>query len=541
MFRTPTASRSGAGTYFHPTPRAKKRQARPSSTPARVQRVFFRQDRRASSRTARADGRLSRRRGRRQVVTPRARSRTIARQSEVRRMIDPVHGGMRGAPKICRILDAGVSLARRPAPQRLGASSAPSSSFARAHVRGRVSIISAGASPATPSRALAHRFREDAVRQTPVARIALAPRLAAPGMILFPDPRARDVALRAREKTTADGAFSASLAPSPKAEDGKFYVGSLPEITHYLSVLGQRTPRSSAHYDLERCRINFDGPHHPQSPQACLRAASMTSRTRNAGVRSCWGSRDTIRPWLDDKRCWPGLELPSIAGPRSNAGVAFYDRLDQDGVLRAFLFIAGNWRTAPPRPFLARGQAASSRPRLRSCRHDPRFTGAHSEATGEHDYLRTRAGLAGALSPPLHQSREPAVIPRPRRTEPVGAPPAPRPTMPRPLFRSECVWAAQTSSARGPSHVSIPGAKQADRLFDGIVAAPGRISSSRISPRAQPHSTCVCARPAIVVTWVRRRRAYASPRCRPPSFLSSTACCCAPPPPARVASRATGK
>jgi uncharacterized protein YyaL (SSP411 family) len=195
--------------------------------------------------------------------------------------------------------------------------------------------------------------------------------------------RAREtVAWLAHEMTTGEGAFCASLDADSEGEEGKFYVWSLPEIT---AVLGPDDAAVfAAHYDVT-AGGNFEGrnilnrlKHLPRSMEDEKKLAPM--RETLLTVR---GNR--VRPGLDDKVLadWNGLMIAALV----NASLAFEEPHWLEMAARAFLFVDAkmthgdrlghSWRTGKLLiPGLASDHAAMIRAAL-----------ALHEATGEHAHL----------------------------------------------------------------------------------------------------------------------------------------------------------
>ena len=123
----------------------------------------------------------------------------------------------------------------------------------------------------------------------------------------------------------------------------------------------------------------------PRSDEDEARLASL--RDKLLAVR---GKR--VRPGLDDKVLadWNGLMIAALA----NAGVMLGEPAWIDMARpRLRLHCAQHDQRRPARPFLARGPAAVSRPRLRLRRHDPGGAGAvRGDRRGR--YLDAGAGLA---------------------------------------------------------------------------------------------------------------------------------------------------
>ncbi len=147
--------------------------------------------------------------------------------------------------------------------------------------------------------------------------------------------RAREtVAWLAREMTTPEGAFCASLDADSEGEEGKFYVWSLDEVT---SALGKDDAAFfAAHYDVA-AEGNFEGhnilnrlKHMPRSMEDEQRLAPL--REKLLSVRD-----KRVRPGLDDKVLadWNGLMIAALV----NAGLALREPLWLEMAARAFLFV----------------------------------------------------------------------------------------------------------------------------------------------------------------------------------------------------------
>jgi len=124
--------------FTFPTPRSTKTSSPPSSTScARSSASSARIEEASEQNRSALMHACPRRRGRRQGGDRCARARCAAIRSPG--ISNPVHGAMRFAPKFPPPIMAGVSLARRPSPQRRAISRRRA--LARAHVRGLESTI----------------------------------------------------------------------------------------------------------------------------------------------------------------------------------------------------------------------------------------------------------------------------------------------------------------------------------------------------------------------------------------------------------------
>ena len=138
-----------------------------------------------------------------------------------------------------------------------------------------------------------------------------------------------------REMTTLDGAFCASLDADSEGEEGKFYVWSLKEI---IDILGKEDGEFFAqHYDVTEAG-NFEG--HNILNKLAHRARSEEDEARLAPLREkLLAVREKrVRPGLDDKVLadWNGLMIAALV----NAGVIFDQGEWIELAARAFRFIA---------------------------------------------------------------------------------------------------------------------------------------------------------------------------------------------------------
>jgi len=202
------------------------------------------------------------------------------------------------------------------------------------------------------------------------------------GKPLYRQRAQETVAWLAREMTTGEGAFSASLDADSEGEEGKFYVWSYDEI---IGQLGAEDGEFFArHYDVTPAG-NFEG-HNilnrlkplPRSDEDEARLAAL--RAKLLTVRAT-----RVRPGLDDKVLadWNGLMIAALA----NASLMFAEPSWLDMAERAFAFIARamtrgdrlghSWREGKLKfPGLASDFAAMIRAAL-----------ALYEATGRQSYL----------------------------------------------------------------------------------------------------------------------------------------------------------
>ena len=205
--------------------------------------------------------------------------------------------------------------------------------------------------------------------------------------------RAREtVAWLAREMTTPQAAFSASLDADSEGEEGKFYVWSLAEIEQ---VLGKTDAGFFArHYDVTP-EGNFEG--HTILNRLRREPPDDSTENRLASMRaSLLAVRDLrVRPSLDDKVLadWNGLMIAALV----NAGLLLGETDWIEMAKRAFDFIARemtrddrlghSWRDGRLLfPGLSSDFAAMTRAAL-----------ALFEATGERAYLEHALAWQAAL------------------------------------------------------------------------------------------------------------------------------------------------
>ena len=132
------------------------------------------------------------------------------------------------------------------------------------------------------------------------------------GKPLYRQRAQETVAWLAREMTTADGAFSASLDADSEGEEGKFYVWSYDEV---LAVLGTKDGAFfAAHYDVTPAG-NFEGHNilnrlKPPPPGNADEARLFALRGKLFAARAA-----RVRPGPDDKVLadWNGMMIAALA------------------------------------------------------------------------------------------------------------------------------------------------------------------------------------------------------------------------------------
>jgi uncharacterized protein len=462
MFLTPAGQPFWGGTYFPKT----SRYGKPAFVDLlrEVERVFRQEPQSIEQNSSALMARLS--------ETARPKGRVVIGAAELDRaaaqiagMIDPVHGGMRGAPKFPQpmMLEFLWRAGRRLSDNRYFG--AVELSLARMCEGGIYDHLGGGFSRySVDERWLTPHFEKMLYDNALLLELlALAWQRSAND--LFHTRADETVAWLAREMTTGQGAFCASLDADSEGEEGKFYVWSLAEIE---AVLGKDDATFfAAHYDVTPAG-NFEGhnilnrlKHLPRSMEDETRLAPMRAKLlQERGKR--------VRPGLDDKVLadWNGLMIAGLV----NAGVAFGETAWIEMAARAFLFVdaemaRGNrlghsWREGKLLvPGLASDHAAMIRAAL-----------ALHEATGDAAYLERALAWQGTLD--RHYANHDSggyfltaddaegLVVRPHATTDDATP------NPNALAAQNLIRLAVFSGQHAWR-------EQADRLFDGIVAAAG--------------------------------------------------------------------
>ena len=308
-------------------------------------------------------------------------------------MIDPVHGGMRGAPKFPQpmMLEFLWRAGQRMNDKRYYG--AVELSLARMCEGGIYDHLGGGFSRySVDDRWLVPHF-EKMLYDNALLLELLGVAYQRSNNELFRTRAHETVAWLTREMTTGEGAFCASLDADSEGEEGKFYVWSLAEIN---AVLGSQDDAAyfAAHYDVTP-EGNFEGhnilnrlKHLPRNIEDEKRLAPMREKLLAARTRR-------VRPALDDKVLadWNGLMIAALV----NASLAFDQPHWLAMAARAFLFIDAkmahgdrlghSWREGKLLlPGLASDHAAMIRAAL-----------ALHEATGDHAYLERALAWQGTL------------------------------------------------------------------------------------------------------------------------------------------------
>jgi uncharacterized protein len=379
MFLTPDGEPFWGGTYFPKT----SRYGKPAFVDLlrEVERVFRQDPQSVEQNRSALMARLA------QSVRPKGRVVIAAPEldraaSQIAGMIDPVNGGMRGAPKFPQptMLEFLWRAGQRMNDKRyFGAVELTLNRICEGgiydHLGGGFSRYS------VDERWLVPHF-EKMLYDNALLLELLALAYQRSANELFRQRARETVGWLAREMTTPEGAFCASLDADSEGEEGKFYVWSLADIT---AVLGEDDAAFfAAHYDVTPGG-NFEGhnilnrlKHLPRSMDDEKKLAAMREKLLATRAKR-------VRPGLDDKVLadWNGLMIAALV----NAGLVFEEPHWLEMAARAFLFVDAkmahgdrlghSWRAGRLLiPGLASDHAAMIRAAL-----------ALHEATGEHAHL----------------------------------------------------------------------------------------------------------------------------------------------------------
>ena len=379
MFLTPNGEPFWGGTYFPKT----ARYGKPAFVDLlrEVERVFRQEPQSVEQNRSALMARLAESARATGGVTIAAADLDRA-ADQLARVIDPVNGGMRGAPKFpqAMMLEFLWRAGERTSTARYCA--AVELTLARICEGGIYDHLGGGFSRySVDERWLVPHF-EKMLYDNALLLELLALAYLRSGNELFRRRARETVTWLRREMTTHEGAFCASLDADSEGEEGKFYVWSLDEVT---ATLGQEDAAFfAAHYDVT-AEGNFEG--HNILNRLKHVSRSVEDEQRLAALREKLVSvrEKRVPPGRDDKVLadWNGLTIAALV----NAGLAFNEPVWVEMGARAFLFIDAkmshgdrlghSWRAGKLMlPGLASDHAAMIRAAL-----------ALYEATAEHGYL----------------------------------------------------------------------------------------------------------------------------------------------------------
>ena len=389
MFLTPAGEPFWGGTYFP----KQSRYGKPAFTDIlrEVSRVFREEPQSIEQNRSALMSRLS------AAAAP--KGKVVIGPSELDRaaqqlggLIDPVHGGIRGAPKFpqCMLLEFLWRAGQRTGEERYFA--AVEITLERICQGGIYDHLGGGFSRySVDERWLVPHFEKMLYDNAQLLEL-LALAHGRSGNSLFRLRAEETVDWLAREMTTEGGAFCASLDADSEGEEGKFYVWTPDEIAH---VIGQDEAAFFAkHYDVT-AEGNFEG--HTILNRLARVPATADEEMRLASLRQrLLAVRDKrVRPGLDDKVLadWNGMMIAALV----HASVHFDEPSWLQMAARAFLFVSGHmakgdrlghsWRADR---LLFPGLASDHANMIRAAL-------ALHEATGERDYLERALAWQAAL------------------------------------------------------------------------------------------------------------------------------------------------
>jgi uncharacterized protein YyaL (SSP411 family) len=334
MFLTPAGEPVWGGTYFPPT----SRYGRPAFTDVlrEVARMFREEPGKIEQNRAALMARLA-------EVARHPHRVTIGRQEldqvgqQLGTAMDPVNGGLRGAPKFpqCAMFEALWRAGLRTGEGRFF--SIVDLSLTKISEGGIYDHLGGGYSRySVDDKWLVPHFEKMLYDNAQLLDL-LALAWGRTGKMLYRERAEETVGWLTREMTSGEGAFYSSLDADSEGEEGKFYVWSLAEVE---SVLGAENAAIFAqHYDVT-ADGNFEGhnilnrlrdlPRSMEIDAAIPMLRSMLHQTRES----------RIRPGLDDKVLadWNGLMIAALV----NGGNAFWKPDWIALAARAFEFVQRN-------------------------------------------------------------------------------------------------------------------------------------------------------------------------------------------------------
>jgi uncharacterized protein len=348
MFLTPAGEPVWGGTYF--PKEARYGRAAFTDVLREVARLFREEPERIGKNRDALMARLSERaRPEGKVTVGLAELDRVA--NGVARAIDTTHGGLRGAPKFpqCALFELLWRAGERAPHEQSATRTVAPAFFGRVlltleHISegGIYDHLGGGFSRySTDERWLVPHFEKMLYDNAQLLEL-LGVAHAVTGATLFRERATETVGWLAREMTTPDGAFSASLDADSEGEEGKFYVWSLAEIERVLGP--QDAAWFAAQYDVTAAG-NFEGhnilnrlnnlPRSMEGLAALQQAAPRLAMLRGKLLKE---REKRIRPGLDDKVLadWNGLMIAALA----NAGALLGEGSWIDMARNAFAFIS---------------------------------------------------------------------------------------------------------------------------------------------------------------------------------------------------------
>jgi uncharacterized protein YyaL (SSP411 family) len=332
MFLTPDGEPFWGGTYFP----KESRYGRPAFTDVlrEVSRLFRDEPGKIEQNRDALMSRLSETaRPPQRVVVGRQELDQVAQQ--LGSAMDPVHGGLRGAPKFpqCMMIENLWRAGLRTGEARYF--NICELTLERICQGGIYDHLGGGfARYSVDAEWLVPHFEKMLYDNAQLLELlALAHRHS--GKALFLERARETVGWLTREMTTKEGAFCSSLDADSEGVEGRFYVWSLDELTEILGT--ENAAFFAAQYDVT-AEGNFEGQNIPNRLKYLPQ--TLEDEARLAMLRSMLQQKreERVRPGLDDKVLadWNGLMIAALAEAGAMTGEAGWIQLGE----KAFDFIA---------------------------------------------------------------------------------------------------------------------------------------------------------------------------------------------------------
>jgi uncharacterized protein YyaL (SSP411 family) len=332
MFLTPQGDPVWGGTYFP----KEARYGRPAFVDVlrEISRIFRDEPQKIEANRAALRERLAERaRPPGKVVLGRAELDQIAQRFAG--LIDPLQGGIRGAPKFpqCTMLELLWRAGERSGEGRYFG--LIELSLERMSEGGIYDHLGGGfARYSVDERWLVPHFEKMLYDNAQLLELLALAHIRT-GNPLFKQRAVETVGWLAREMSTAAGGFASSLDADSEGEEGRFYVWSLVEIETELGP--DDAAFFAAHYDVTR-EGNFEGHNILNRLKRVARGTEDESRLATLRAKLLAARSKRVRPGLDDKLLadWNGLMIAALA----HAGPLLDQAEWIDRAKRAFRFVA---------------------------------------------------------------------------------------------------------------------------------------------------------------------------------------------------------
>jgi len=334
MFLTANGEPFWGGTYFPKT----AQYGRPGFTEVlrTVARVYHDEPQKVAQNRDALIARLAERSGGKESASIGPNELNTAAVS-IARATDPVHGGLRGAPKFpqASMLEFLWRAGARTGDDRFFITT----NLALTHISqgGIYDHLGGGyARYSVDEKWLVPHFEKMLYDNAQLLDLLALEQARAPDP-LYAQRAEETVGWLTREMTTADGAFASSLDADSEGEEGKFYVWSLSEIEELLGA--EDAEAFAARYDITAVG-NFEGHNIPNRLKTIDLGVTDEPRMRALRDKLLARRATRVRPGLDDKVLadWNGLMIAALA----HAANAFARPAWLDLARHAFDVIAAN-------------------------------------------------------------------------------------------------------------------------------------------------------------------------------------------------------